>query len=198
MRWTSAEPLRRSRTTPAARGTDRIRRALALLLTLGAPASAAALELEEARAACQSGALTCPEGSAQAAGRARKSDTLQCRRDGEAEGDRHGPSVTCGEDGKVRAFGEWQDGKKEGRFVTYHLDGSWFESHYQAGQLHGREIHYFASGKIAVDAEYREGRRHGKSRTFRPDGTPMAEEQWVDGKKVASVFTFRDGRQKRR
>lgn len=155
------------------------------------------IDLEQAKAACQSGELTCPEGSELAGGKARRSDTLQCRRV-HAQAEKHGPSVACSEDGRVRSFGEWRDGKREGRFVTYHLDGSWFEAHFQDGKPHGREVHYFASGKVSVETEYREGRRHGRSRGFRPDGTLMFEDEWVDGKKVGSVFTFRDGRQKRR
>lgn len=167
--------------------------ALALRLCAAA-APAAAIELEEAKAACRSGELPCPEGSEPGGGKAHRSDTLQCRRDA----DKHGPSVACGEDGKVRSFGEWKDGKREGRFVTYHQDGSWFESEFHEGKLHGREVRYFASGKIALETEYRDGRKHGKSRGYRLDGTPMFEDDWVDGKKVASTFTFRDGRRKHR
>lgn len=166
-----------------------------LFAALVAAGPAFAVELKTAERVCKSWDLSCPKGTVVYGGKEMKLDRMGCRKPRKDPGliDKQGPQVDCTQDGRVRAFGEWKNGKKDGAWVVYNADGSWFSADYKNGVLEGKEVFHSAEGRVQQETPYKAGKRHGVSKSFAPDGSLSVEETWEKGLKVKSVAVGKDG-----
>jgi hypothetical protein len=152
-----------------------------LTVALLTASPALALDKRQADAICASWKLECPEGATASGGDKDPAGTLECRAVKKGRPVLHGLSVTCA-DGEGQSWGDYQDGKKQGRHVTLNSDGSWSEEDFANGKLEGRSVEYDAKGQLLSEAFFQAGKRHGPSRTY-SRGVLTSEETWEKGRK---------------
>ncbi|ADO68394.1 toxin-antitoxin system YwqK family antitoxin [Stigmatella aurantiaca] len=153
-----------------------------LAATLLAVSPALAMDKRQADAVCASWTLACPPGATASGGPKDPSGTLECRMTKKGRQVRHGPSVTCA-DGEGQSWGNYKDGKKQGRHVALNSDGSWSEEDFVDNRLEGRSVEYDAKGQLLSETYFQAGKRHGPSRTY-ARGVLTSEEAWEKGRKV--------------
>lgn len=94
-------------------------------------------------------------------------------------------SVEDGKRRESRYVGTMRDGKKEGKGVFTHPDGSRYEGEYKNGRRHGRGTAVFANGD-RCEGEWREGRLLGTGKG-RVAGSKKASKCYSDNETIKFV-----------
>lgn len=110
------------------------------------------------------------------------------------------------EDGKILVEAEYNEGKKNGKVITYYPSGHikaefflingkregrmriWydggnkkFEAYYKDDMLNGKQIKYFPDGHVNVECEYKDNLEHGLKKIIKEDGTILFQGEFEGG-----------------
>jgi len=84
------------------------------------------------------------------------------------DGQRHGPVFEVHSDGRSRPLGQMVNGRREGRWTDWNVDGSPLaEFHWHEGLLDGRSVLWVAEGRPALEVYWKAGLAHGTSTGWR-------------------------------
>jgi antitoxin component YwqK of YwqJK toxin-antitoxin module len=79
-------------------------------------------------------------------------------------------------DGSLRMEGEYKEGLKHGRWVSFYNNGNnWSEGYYQLGINHGKTITWHENGKKYYEGFYQEGKRSGVWKFWDENGVFIKE-----------------------
>ena len=94
----------------------------------------------------------------------------------------HGVGRWKSDDGKWTVYGEWKDGKQNGKTVVNHY-GTREEYEAKDGKYNGKLIRYY-NDRSRWQAEFKGGKQHGRHRTYNMDGVITYEEIWENGRRI--------------
>jgi hypothetical protein len=108
-------------------------------------------------------------------------------------GEAHGPRVEWHRNGQVWFSGEYDHGRRTGRWREFWPDGTpRFAGTYKDDRLDGTEYWYQPDGAVEWVVERRAGERVGMERWYWPNGVLRREGPFVDGEKDGVFHSWDD------
>ena len=87
--------------------------------------------------------------------------------------------TTYYENKQVQMDGEFKDGKRNGLWVSWYMNGNkWSEGMFKYGKGEGKRITYFENGKVRYEGEYKNDVRVGKWKFYDETGKLLAVEDF--------------------
>ena len=88
------------------------------------------------------------------------------------------------ENGVIKGFHHYKDGKLEGKHISYYLNGQiQLEGNYKDDERDGKWISYHGNGKIKEEGNYKDGEKDDKW-IYYEDGSIKEVKNYKDGKLV--------------
>lgn len=107
-----------------------------------------------------------------------------CERPGEkaSASIKHGPFLSEWPNGAPRIAGQYQDGKQEGLWRSWHVSGpKSSERYFENGRPHGQASMFHPNGEVQEQGTFKKGKKHGVWECNYADGSPKERESYVDG-----------------
>ena len=101
------------------------------------------------------------------------------------DGKENGKFIIYGIDGQIEAEGNYKDGLMNGKWVMYSENGQIEkEGNYKDGNWHGKVTYYKKNGSIKKVEEYKDGEKDGKMTYYKRDGSIKKVKEYKDGEKI--------------
>lgn len=91
----------------------------------------------------------------------------------------HKYEVDYYESGKIKYEGNWKNGKKTGKWMSFYESGlPWSETRFIEGKREGNTASWYENGKKRFEGQYKNDKRHGKWSFWDEEGNLIKEEEF--------------------